>query len=211
MTDAREQRTRRNAPQLPDCIHGRPRQPGRPIEITPEIVTAVAERIASGNWFETAARLAGVPPRTASRWLGRGLAAFKQLGRARRGDAPPADEAATLCLAFWLAVRTAEAKREDAHVQNITRCAMGSPRRTITTERTLLDGTRECTVVVEEERAPIWTASAWMLERTSFRRWGRKEAREFSGPGGSGIPLAMVREILTEDATDSAASRSAAT
>lgn len=51
---------------------------GRPITLTPEVQLAVCEKIAEGNYLETAASLAGVPPRTLRRWLQRGHDAVKR-------------------------------------------------------------------------------------------------------------------------------------
>jgi hypothetical protein len=46
--------------------------PGRPTKLTPEVHTAIVERMRNGSFLEHAARLSGVHPVTVWRWLEQG-------------------------------------------------------------------------------------------------------------------------------------------
>jgi transposase len=47
-------------------------KPGRPCKLTPEVHTAIVERMRNGSFLEHAARLSGVHPVTVWRWLEQG-------------------------------------------------------------------------------------------------------------------------------------------
>ena len=70
---------------------------------------------------------------------------------------------------FAEAVKKAEADAEARHVLNITNASKKE-----------------------------WTASAWYLERKHSDRWGRKERREITGPGGKPVELSLVERIHNE-------------
>jgi hypothetical protein len=187
--------------------------PGRPTDLTEELLEQLVRYVGVVSYVEPAAHMLGVSVRTARHWMAKGVTTEKAIRRAeKRGQPPVMTEHEARCLRFLHAVRKATATLEVQHAGNITRAAMGRPGETRTTERVLPDGTLERTVVVTEGRAPDWRASLAFLERTQFKRWGRKTAHlhENGQPGqgqgaeqpiqGSGhLTLAAVREILLED------------
>lgn len=192
---------------------------GRPTDLTDEIADQIVRLMGVVSYMEPACNHAGVPIRTARRWMAQGLRAYKAAKRAERNGQPPIlTEQEARCLRFWHSVTRATAALEIQHAGNITRAAMGRPAETRTTERVLPDGTVERVTVTTEGRAPDWRASLAFLERTQFKRWGRKTAHLHEGkpapgqegPGplvggevqnpGARLTLAAVREILAEEA-----------
>jgi hypothetical protein len=197
----------------PNVIIQTLRGPGRPSDLTQEVLDTIVRYIGVVSYLEPACSLAEVSIRTARWWMSKGVEVARRIQEAE-GDRDPVllTENEAMCFRFLQAVRKATAALEVQHAGNITRAAMGRPGETRTTERVLPDGTLERTVVVTEGRAPDWRASLAFLERTQFKRWGRKTAHlhENGQPGqgqgaeqpiqGSGhLTLAAVREILLED------------
>lgn len=80
---------------------------GRPTSLTPEVLAVIVDAVRKGNYFRTAAQLAGICERTFYSWQERGL----------KGEEPYSE--------FLHAVKSAEAEAESKLLDEI-RCAQGS-------------------------------------------------------------------------------------
>jgi hypothetical protein len=155
--------------------------------------------LGGGNFLETAAPLADIPIRTARHWLARGRAALKHQAR-HGGELTPED---ALHVQFLQAVKRAYAGNQMRHVLNVTQVAMGRPARETVRETLDPDTGRVIARTVEREDglSPQWTASAWYLERTNQKRWGKKVKvqSEHTGPNGQPlVPVEALRGVLRE-------------
>lgn len=161
---------------------------GRPSKLTPATHQAIIDTITEGNYFEIACAVAGVHRTSGYNWMERGSIERERIEsgitdeqRAEQGI-PPAHEERRF-LDFFDAVERARALAERSHSGNIKRIAMGGQ---VLEEEDILDP-ETGKLVGRKRKLSIgdWRASAFYLERTAARRWGRRQTVEVA-PGESG-------------------------
>lgn len=143
--------------------------PGRPTEITDELIEKICNALKLGAYVETAAALSGIEKKTFYNWVKRG-----------------AREPGTIFEKFLHAVEEAQAQAEARDLLVIDRAANGQKaeyERDPSTGRLVLDDEGK-PVVLQRGIPPNWSAAAWRLERRFPRRWGRLDRLETSGPEG---------------------------
>jgi hypothetical protein len=126
-------------------------------KLTPEVTKSILDSIAKGMARRLTAARAGIAERTLLYWLSK--------GRKKEGDE---------FVAFFAAVKKAEAEAVAKHVKIVMKAANGTTERT-TRRTTFPDGT-----VKEEETSRKvfeWTAAAWWLERNHPDLYGSDRTR----------------------------------
>jgi len=137
---------------------GKKKGSGHGSKLTPETTERIISLIRNGAPLKTAAESAGVAARTLHAWIKRGETTRRQRDKAY--------------VTFVEDVRKAKADGELAHLANITRAAVGDPKRGIN---------------------GLWTASAWILERRNPEAYGRREYVEHAGE----VKTIERREVIT--------------
>ena len=121
-------------------------------KLTPERQQLIIEYLRGANYASTACAAAGIAEDTFYTWLEKGR-------EGRKGYSEFAD-----------AVKKAQAEAEMLHVNRIVKAGLAEQyvleRRAITKK----DGSTE---EIVKYKAPEWTASAWILERTRWERFGQ--------------------------------------
>ena len=84
---------------------------------------------------------------------------MKEARALEEGEKDPVDDSDELLIELIEAVKKARAESEGAHIRNIRRASDNG----------------------------IWQASAWFLERSHPKKWGRRSALELSGEDGKPI------------------------
>ena len=130
---------------------------GRKCKLTPELSERICDLIGHGGLtVEKACLASGITERTFYYWIERGEAA--QSG---------------MYFQFLQAVKEAGAEFEKTHLDVIRRAAQEPSVEKRTTVRTTSRG-ETVKEVIEVEKPPTWTASAWLLERTRPEQYSRK-------------------------------------
>lgn len=145
----------------------------RPTKLTPEVQENICNWLKLGYYQEDAAIMAGISPSTYYEWMKKGDEEGKQLESGKGLPAPandnsliaPVDEAQEgevilPFLEFSEAVKKARAEAEGAHIRNIRKAADNG----------------------------VWQASAWFLERSFPRKWGKRSQLEIAA-GDSDEPI----------------------
>ena len=142
---------------------------GRKTKLTPEIQETICNWLKLGYYQEDAAVMAGISPSTYYDWLKKGAEEdskqdeIKALGSAG-SPLPAIEEDSDIELVyiyseFSEAVARARAEAEGAHIKNIRRAAD--------------NGT--------------WQASAWFLERSFPKKWGKRSTLDIDAQGDEPI------------------------
>ncbi len=142
---------------------------GRKTKLTPEIQETICNWLKLGYYQEDAAVMAGISPSTYYDWLKKGAEEdskqdeIKALGSGE-SPLPAIEEDSDIELVyiyseFSEAVARARAEAEGAHIKNIRRAAD--------------NGT--------------WQASAWFLERSFPKKWGKRSTLDIDAQGDEPI------------------------
>ena len=130
----------------------------RPTKLTPDLIQEVCNWLKLGYYQEDAATMAGISSSTFYDWMRRGAEGQKALesGDSPLPDSPDAEivEVVDMYLEFSEAVKKARAEAEGAHIRNIRKAAE--------------NGT--------------WQASAWFLERSFPKKWGKRSTLDIADP-----------------------------
>ena len=130
----------------------------RPPKLTPDLIQEVCNWLKLGYYQEDAATMAGISSSTFYDWMRRGAEGQKALesGDSPLPDSPDAEivEVVDMYLEFSEAVKKARAEAEGAHIRNIRKAAD--------------NGT--------------WQASAWFLERSFPKKWGKRSTLDIADP-----------------------------
>ena len=186
-----------------------PRKRGQQPKINPKRAQKFLENVASGQYIDTAAAMAGVHPTTAMRWV--------KVGEDAIAAAEARDSEADVILADWLDQFTADFKADnpmwfmdppeaydDPETWIYALFAQLYQRARAVAEASALGNIRTAA------RAGNWQADAWYLERTRHEKYGRREViqrgadedeavTKFSGSGVSDL-LARVQAITEQEA-----------
>lgn len=188
----------------------KPRGPGRPTLLSPEVHKSLIESTESGAPMTAAAVYAGVSLRVFERWMQRGY--LEDLRVTEADDVIPDDDEQPY-RDLYQEVQVARAKATVRNAGLIQRSAIGG----IVTEKTIRRYRDENGQMVEEETVkrtpPDWKAAAWWLERRDGQNFGKTSDLnlEISGPGGAPIEIAgKDAEALGEKVRDHIALLSAA-
>ena len=144
----------------------------RPTKLTPQLIEDITNWLKMGYYQEDAATMVGISPSTYYEWMKRGEKFIekednKLLNPPNTEDdveIVPADaavegEVIDLYSEFSEAVKKARAEAEGAHIRNIRRASDNG----------------------------VWQASAWWLERSFPKKWGKRSSVEIGGEGGEPI------------------------
>lgn len=170
----------------------------RAVDLTPELIEALAEAYRAGMPLDQVAGGAGVHKRTLQRWLEAGTDEI-----ARRDEdpdtEPPDDPRIDAFVALATAVKQADARFVQENLLLIRRAAVDAKTVRVVT-RTLKDGTKL------EERTETtggnWQAAAWLLERRHTADFGRQTKLEVSGPEGGPIQVDESAEARISEKLD---------
>ena len=146
---------------------------GRKSKISPNLIEDVCNWLKLGYYQEDAAVMAGISPSTFYEWMKKG----DEMDDIREEDKalpspdsslPATQEAVKIEVVnmyseFSEAVKRARAEAEGAHIRNIRRAADNGS----------------------------WQASAWWLERSFPKKWGKRSAIEIGGEGGEPIKFSV--------------------
>ena len=129
----------------------------RPTKLTPDLIQEVCNWLKLGYYQEDAATMAGISSSTFYDWMRRaeGQKALESVD-SPLPDSPDAEivEVVDMYLEFSEAVKKARAEAEGAHIRNIRKAAD--------------NGT--------------WQASAWFLERSFPKKWGKRSTLDIADP-----------------------------
>jgi len=125
-------------------------------KLTPERQDEICKYIRAGNYYEVAARCAGIDKATFYRWLEKGQA----------------EGAPKLYRDFCDAVKKAQDQAEAERVLQIRKVGMGEATAKVTEYR---NAKGEVIRVVTEYVRPEWQALAWLQERQHPERWAKRE------------------------------------
>ena len=130
----------------------------RPTKLTPDLIQEVCNWLKLVYYQEDAATMAGISSSTFYDRMRRGAEGQKALesGDSPLPDSPDAEivEVVDMYLEFSEAVKKARAEAEGAHIRNIRKAAD--------------NGT--------------WQASAWFLERSFPKKWGKRSTLDIADP-----------------------------
>jgi len=149
---------------------------GRPTKLTPVLSKDIVRLIAEGNYISTACQANGISSNTYDNWLNWG------------------EEGREPYLAFFIAIKRAEAEAEARRVARVEAAGIGGNlvrKKTITTK----DGS-----VIEDEQfaQPQWLADMTHLERRHPDRWGRKDRTRVDINERKSITITHVEIVLNE-------------
>ncbi len=140
----------------------------RPTKLTYELIEEISNWLKMGYYQEDAATMVGISPSTYYEWMKKGDKATEKedekiLGT---GEESPDSlavsegiEIVDMFQEFSEAVKKARAEAEGAHIRNIRRASDNG----------------------------VWQASAWWLERSFPKKWGKRSSLEIGGEGGEPI------------------------
>jgi len=148
------------------------RTPGRPPELTTEIIDTVIKSLLVGNYFETAIASAGFHKDTGYDWLKKG---------ARDSD--------SIYKQFSDAVRKAEADSEARDVMLIEMAAHGA--------KAQFDALGN---IIRSEIPRDPKIAMWRLERKHPKRWARTDRHEVTGKDGGPLTFTdLIKELAEGD------------
>ena len=131
----------------------------RPTKLTPDLIQEVCNWLKLGYYQEDAATMAGISSSTFYDWMRRGAEGQKALESGDSSSLPATQEGdevevVNMFQEFSEAVKKARAEAEGAHIRNIRKAAD--------------NGT--------------WQASAWFLERSFPKKWGKRSTLDIADP-----------------------------
>ena len=131
----------------------------RPTKLTPDLIQEVCNWLKLGYYQEDAATMAGISASTYYDWMKKGDDAQKALESGDSSSLPATQEGdevevVNMFQEFSEAVKKARAEAEGAHIRNIRKAAD--------------NGT--------------WQASAWFLERSFPKKWGKRSTLDIADP-----------------------------
>ena len=148
----------------------------RPSKISPSVIEDVCNWLKLGYYQEDAAVMAGISPSTFYDWMKKGDEKADDIEETKALTSPDSSlpaiqdvegtevgEIVNLYSEFSEAVKRARAEAEGAHIRNIRRAADNGS----------------------------WQASAWWLERSFPKKWGKGSAIEIGGEGGEPIKFSV--------------------
>ncbi len=148
----------------------------RPSKISPSVIEDVCNWLKLGYYQEDAAVMAGISPSTFYDWMKKGDEKADDIEETKALTSPDSSlpaiqdvegtevgEIVNLYSEFSEAVKRARAEAEGAHIRNIRRAADNGS----------------------------WQASAWWLERSFPKKWGKRSAIEIGGEGGEPIKFSV--------------------
>ena len=129
----------------------------RPTKLTPDVIEDICNWLKLGYYQEDAATMAGISASTFYDWMKKGDEGQKALESGTSSSLPAIQEDGEVEIVdmyseFSEAVKKARAEAEGAHLRNIRRAAD--------------NGT--------------WQASAWWLERSFPKKWGKRNTLDIS-------------------------------
>ena len=129
----------------------------RPTKLTPDVIEDICNWLKLGYYQEDAATMAGISASTFYDWMKKGDEGQKALESGTSSSLPATQEdgeveVVDMFQEFSEAVKKARAEAEGAHLRNIRRAAD--------------NGT--------------WQASAWWLERSFPKKWGKRNTLDIS-------------------------------
>ena len=129
----------------------------RPTKLTPDVIEDICNWLKLGYYQEDAATMAGISASTFYDWMKKGDEGQKALESGTSSSLPAIQEDGEVEIVdmyseFSEAVKKARAEAEGAHLRNIRRAAD--------------NGT--------------WQASAWWLERSFPKKWGKRKTLDIS-------------------------------
>jgi len=129
----------------------------RPTKLTPDVIEDICNWLKLGYYQEDAATMAGISTSTFYDWMKKGDEGQKALESGVSSSLPATQEdgeveVVDMFQEFSEAVKKARAEAEGAHLRNIRRAAD--------------NGT--------------WQASAWWLERSFPKKWGKRNTLDIS-------------------------------
>jgi transposase len=137
-------------------------------KISPEIIEDISNWLKLGYYQEDAATMAGISESTYYEWIKRGEKVREEMdtkmltaGENTNDSLAVVEEVeiVDLYLEFSEAVKKARAEAEGAHIRNIRRASDNG----------------------------VWQASAWWLERSFPKKWGKRSSVEIGGENGEPI------------------------
>jgi predicted DNA-binding protein (UPF0251 family) len=144
----------------------------RPTKLTPQLIEEISNWLKLGYYQEDAAVMVGISPSTYYEWMKRGEKAIEKEDQKMlnppltsndvelaASQAAEEGEIVNLYSEFSEAVKKARAEAEGAHIRNIRRASDNG----------------------------VWQASAWWLERSFPKKWGKRSSLEIGGEGGEPI------------------------
>jgi hypothetical protein len=144
----------------------------RPTKLTPQLIEDISNWLKLGYYQEDAATMVGISPSTYYEWMKRGEKVIEEMdtkmlnppnvdssSELAPGEAAAEGEIVNLYSEFSEAVKKARAEAEGAHIRNIRRASDNG----------------------------VWQASAWWLERSFPKKWGKRSSLEIGGEGGEPI------------------------
>ena len=131
----------------------------RPTKLTQEKIDEICNWLKLGYYQEDAATMAGISSSTFYDWMRRGAEGQKALESGDSSSLPATQEGdevevVNMFQEFSEAVKKARAEAEGAHIRNIRKAAD--------------NGT--------------WQASAWFLERSFPKKWGKRSTLDIADP-----------------------------
>ena len=123
----------------------------RPTKLTPDVIEDICNWLKLGYYQEDAATMAGISASTFYDWMKKGDEGQKALESGTSSSLPAIQEDGEVEIVdmyseFSEAVKKARAEAEGAHIMNIRKAADNG----------------------------VWQASAWFLERSFPKKWGKK-------------------------------------
>jgi len=162
---------------------------GRRSLLTKERQDKIVQGLESGNTYKTSAALAGISESGFWKWMERGEA---ELARVDEDGRRSVKEKERPYVEFVEAIRKARAQAECFHVSRVQLAASGIPDKTEVSTVEHPDGRVEKVTVITKGQAPSWQASAWWLERTNPKEFGRKlQHANADGDGDAVISLTI--------------------
>lgn len=125
----------------------------RPTKLTPQLIEDICNWLKLGYYQEDAATMAGISTSTYYDWMKKGEEAQKALESGQSDSLPAMQEdgeveVVNMYSEFSDAIKRARAEAEGAHIRNIRKAADNGS----------------------------WQASAWWLERSMPKKWGKRSA-----------------------------------
>jgi len=141
----------------------------RPTKLTYKLIEEISNWLKMGYYQEDAAVMVGISPSTYYDWMKKGEQSFEEMSNMMLGDGSEKNDVALditddieivdMYMEFSEAVKKARAEAEGAHIRNIRRASDNG----------------------------VWQASAWWLERSFPKKWGKRSSLEIGGEGGEPI------------------------
>ena len=157
---------------------------GRRTKNTPERIDKLCGFISTGSSKKDACHLVGIDPSTLCRWL---PPENKEGDEGKKGTKEQQELQAR--------IDTAESGYKATHLGIIANAATQPSKVTKVHIREMPDGTK-LKDITEETRPPLWTASAWLLERGYPAEFGRRI--EHAGEVSSG-PAPIINVVFSDE------------